>query len=166
MADSTTTDNTLSGLGTCGLSTTPHTPTDTYCMGTWKPLASVAPLAEASGQTRLFDTPTEYFGHPRFYEIMEELKRLHSDKNKQYASKGDPLSNFRRTGQMISKMLKPGINPTLASALSLVSKQIDAIYDIVGEGKEGTVESLRDKLRDVAVYSVIAMVIIEETPRG
>jgi len=106
--------------------------------------------------------PADYFGHPRFYEIVEELKRLHSDKSRQYASKGDPLGNFRRTGQMIAKMLKPGIDPTLASCLSLVSKQIDAIYDIVGEGKVGTVESLHDKLRDVAVYSVITMVIVEE----
>lgn len=104
----------------------------------------------------------DYHGHPKVYEILEEIKWLHSEKNRQYATKDDPLGNFRRTGQMISKFLKPGINPSLASALALVSKQIDGVYEIVGESKKNTVEGLRDKLRDIAVYAVICMVIVEE----
>lgn len=105
----------------------------------------------------------EYHGHPLFYQIVEELKDLHSEKNRQYATKEGPLANFERTGRMISKFLKPGINPTLASCLSLVSKQIDGIYELVGEQKQNTVDSLEDKLRDVAVYSVIAMIINRES---
>jgi hypothetical protein len=101
----------------------------------------------------------EYFGHPEFYRIIDELKNLHSEKNRQYATKDNPLANFQRTGRMIAKFLKPGINPTLASCLALVSKQIDGVYEIVGECKENTVDSLEDKLRDVAVYAVLAMII-------
>ena len=103
-----------------------------------------------------------YYGHPMFYQIVEELKDLHSEKNRQYATKGNPLGNFERTGKMISKFLHPGVNPTLASCLSLMSKQVDGIYEIVGEAKANTIDSLEDKLKDVAVYSIIAMIILAE----
>ena len=106
-----------------------------------------------------------YYGHPMFYKIVEELKDLHSEKNRQYATKGNPLVNFERTGKMISKFLHPGVNPTLASCLSLMSKQVDGIYEIVGESKANTIDSLEDKLKDVAVYSIIAMIILAEAAR-
>jgi len=103
-----------------------------------------------------------YYGHPDFYKIVEELKELHSEKNRQYATSDNPLGNFDRTGQMIKKFLKPNINPALASCLCLVAKQIDGVYEIVGEAKENTVDSLEDKLRDIAVYAIIAMIINRE----
>ena len=106
--------------------------------------------------------PKPYYGHPMFYKIVDELKDLHSEKNRQYATKGNPLVNFERTGKMISKFLHPGVNPTLASCLSLMSKQVDGIYEIVGESKANTIDSLEDKLKDVAVYSIIAMIILAE----
>ena len=108
-------------------------------------------------------TPSNYHGHPAFYRIVEELKELHSEKSRQYATKDNPLGNFERTGKMISKFLKPGINPTLASCLALVSKQIDGVYELVGECKENTADSLEDKLRDIAVYAILAMIIVGET---
>lgn len=107
-----------------------------------------------------------YYGHPDFYKIVDELKELHSEKNRQYATSDHPLANFDRTGQMIKKFLKPNINPSLASCLCLVSKQIDGVYEIVGEAKENTVDSLEDKLRDIAVYSIIAMIINREKTNG
>ena len=107
--------------------------------------------------------PADYYGHPLFYKIVEELKQLHSEKNRQYATKGNPLSNFERCGKMISKLLKPGVNPTLASCLALVAKQIDGVYELVGEQKKNTFDSLDDKLKDIAVYAVIAMIINRES---
>lgn len=104
----------------------------------------------------------QYHGHALFYKIIDELKTLHSEKNSVYASAEEPLANFERTGQLISKFLKPGINPKLASCLSLMSKQIDGIYEMVGAGKTGKFESLEDKLKDTAVYSIIAMIILRE----
>lgn len=112
--------------------------------------------------TKKVDSLVDYHGHPLFYSIVDELKLLHSIKNQQYATKDNPLGNFQRTGKLISKFLKPGIDPALASCLSLMSKQIDGIFEIVGECKTNTPDSLEDKLRDVAVYSVIAMIIIAE----
>lgn len=104
-----------------------------------------------------------YHGHPMFYEIIDSLKELHSKKNQQYATVDDPLRNFKDVGNLIDKMLKPGINRPLAACLGLVAKQMVAVYEMVGEGKTGMVDSLEDKLRDIAVYSVIAMIILKES---
>lgn len=102
-------------------------------------------------------------GHPLFDIIADELKALHSEKNRQYATISDPLRNFTGVGRLIDKLLKPGINRPLAAVLALVAKQIDAVYDMVGEGKVGTIDSIEDKLRDIAVYSIIAQIIIRES---
>jgi hypothetical protein len=103
------------------------------------------------------------YGNKRFYEILDNLAELYNNKNKQYASKVDTEGNFHRCTILCQKLLKGEIkNKSLAYLLILMSKQIDAVYDIVGEGKENTVEHLEDKLKDVAVYSIIAMILIEE----
>lgn len=106
------------------------------------------------------------YGHPLFYKLVNEIADLHERKNYQYASQSDPLGNFRRTGQIIRKMLKPGIDPALASCLAFMSKQVDGVYDIVGESKTGTIDSLEDKLQDIAVYSIIGLILVRETKAG
>lgn len=109
--------------------------------------------------------PTELkqeHGHPMFHEVVREITRLHEEKNRQYATSTDPLGNFRRTGQIISKMLKPGLNPSLASCLAFMSKQVDGVYEIFGEDKKNTVDSLEDKLLDIAIYSIIGIVLVRE----
>lgn len=105
----------------------------------------------------------KYYGHPKFYKIVEELKELHSEKNRQYATKETPLGNFVRCGRMTAKLFKDGIDPSLACCLSYMGKQVDGVVEIVGEGKKNTVESLHDKLRDIAVYAILAIIISEES---
>lgn len=102
-------------------------------------------------------------GHPDFYKILDEMKSLYSAKHYQYATDKDPMANFRLCGDLIHKMLKPGIRPTIAAALCLMSKQIVGVYEIVGEGKTNTIESLQDKLRDIGIYSVILQILVAET---
>lgn len=112
--------------------------------------------------------PTEApvtYGHPMFYEIVNEIRDLHERKNKQYATQDDPLGNFRRTGNIIAKMLKPGLDPKLSSCLAFMSKQVDGVYEMFGEAKTDTPDQLEDKLLDIAVYSIIAMIIIREARR-
>lgn len=104
-------------------------------------------------------------GHPDFYKILDEMKALYSAKHYQYATDADPMVNFRLCGDLIHKMLKPGIRPTIAAALCLMSKQIVGVYEIVGEGKTNTIESLQDKLRDIGIYSVILQILVAETQK-
>lgn len=101
-------------------------------------------------------------GHPRFYQNLEEDKILYSTKHYQYATDSDPMSNFRMCGNLIQKLLKPGVDPTIAAALTLMSKQVVGIYEIVGEGKKKTVEGLKDKLRDVRIYGNIIEILVDE----
>jgi len=101
----------------------------------------------------------KYYGHPDFYKIVDELKKFHSRKNFQYASSKNPLGNFERCGQMVKKLFKPDINEKLAIALCYLSKQIDGVIEIVGENKKGTCDTLEDKLRDIAVYSIICIIL-------
>jgi len=102
-------------------------------------------------------------GHPRFYEILNELAELHDKKNAQYATKDNPLGNFYRVAQLQSKLFKDSIkNKPLATALAFMSKQVDGVYEMVGEAKENTPDSLKDKLYDIAVYSIICSILIEE----
>jgi len=102
------------------------------------------------------------YGHPLFYQILDELAELHSRKNYMYSTDKDPLSNFRSAGRMVEKLFKPNINVPLATALVYMSKQYDGVINIVGEGKTDTVESVRDKLMDIAVYSVLSVILNEE----
>jgi len=99
------------------------------------------------------------YGHPEFYKILKELAELHSKKNYQYASSDDPLGNFKRTGKLASKLFKSEINKPLAMALCYVSKQIDGVYEMVGESKKDTIEELEDKLKDIAVYSILCIIL-------
>jgi hypothetical protein len=108
-------------------------------------------------------TKDKFYGHPMFFDIIEELKQLHSEKNRQYATTDEPLSNFKRCGNMTSKLFKPDINKALAVCLSYMGKQVDGVIEIVGENKKGTIESFEDKLRDIAVYAIIAMIINRES---
>ena len=102
------------------------------------------------------------YGHKKFYKILEEMAELHSKKNYQYATDDDPLSNFKSAGRMVEKLFKPGINIPLATALVYMSKQFDGVVNMVGENKENTIEALEDKFMDIAVYSILCMILNEE----
>jgi hypothetical protein len=130
-----------------------------------------APIADATGDPEAYSpiidptVPLQH-GHPEFYRVVEEISKLHDGKNRQYAMPDDPLGNFRRTGKIIAKMLKPGLNPTLASCLAFMSKQVDGVYEIFGEDKKDTFDSLEDKLLDTAVYSIIGIILVREARNG
>ena len=104
----------------------------------------------------------KFYGHPDFYKIIDELKELHSKKNYQYANLENPLGNFDRVSRLCSKLLKDNINKPLAIALINMAKQVDAVYDMVGEGKTDTVENIEDKLKDIAVYAVISIILLKK----
>lgn len=105
-------------------------------------------------------------GHPLFYKLIAEEAEMYSRKHYQYATDADPMSNFRLCGQLTRKCIKPGVNPTIAAALTLMSKQVVGVYEIVGEGKTGTIDSLEDKLLDIAIYSRIIRILVREAEAG
>jgi len=102
------------------------------------------------------------YGHRRVYEILEELAKLHSDKNHDYAVGGNPLGNFYRRAAIYG--LYPGLDLSDPEVIAIVDlmKQLDAALWFLSNKHEAKVEGKRGRMRDVAVYSVIDMVLEEE----
>ena len=101
-------------------------------------------------------------GHKKFNKILEELKALHALKNEDYAGKGDPLGNFKRCGSMMKSLLSEGGYEDLKVALVYMSKQFDAVIDMIGKGRTAQVEGITDKLNDIAVYAILTRILYEE----
>jgi hypothetical protein len=96
---------------------------------------------------------TDRRGHPKFYELIAEICELHARKNSDYARDDDPLSNFRQCEQF-------GI-PAWQGALVRMGDKWSRICELA-KGKTPQNESLRDSLIDLAVYSLIDIVLLEE----
>ncbi len=92
-------------------------------------------------------------GHPKFYELISEITALHDKKNADYAQDADPLSNFRQAEGF-------GI-PAWKGVLVRMSDKWSRIQEL-SNGKTPQNESLRDSLIDLAVYSLIDIILLEE----
>ena len=105
-------------------------------------------------------------GHPRFYEILEELAGLHSRKNRDYATQADPLQNFRRVAEWAKSygMITPNFE-SMKIAIIYMLKQLDAAFKLIRDNQEGKVEGVPERLKDVAVYSILCMILYEENEK-
>jgi len=104
-----------------------------------------------------------YFnGDPQFYEILVDLAELHHLKNGDYASKEEPLRNFTTVGNALENygILTKGY-PATKIALAYAYKQWDAAFKLLGRSEKGNVEGILQRLSDIAVYSIIAMLLYE-----
>ena len=97
----------------------------------------------------------KYFGHPLFYELLDELKEIHSRKNHDYAGEGDPLKNFRMSENM-------GI-PAWKGCLIRISDKFSRLCSFAKKEKyEVKDESIEDTLMDLAIYSIIDIILYRE----
>jgi len=93
-------------------------------------------------------------GHRRFYELIKTIEDLHERKNQNYATTSDPLSNFKECAGF-------GIQPFMGTLVRMSDKW--ARIKQLANGQPDLVgESIADTLQDLAVYSIIAMVLYEE----
>jgi len=99
------------------------------------------------------------FGHPRFYELLVQMAHLHSAKNHDYSGDEDPLGNFKAAYRM-------GAKPSLGVMLRLQDKW-SRLERFVKTGKLLVKnESVYDTLMDNAVYSLLAIILLEEEQRA
>jgi hypothetical protein len=101
-------------------------------------------------------------GHPKFYDILDDLAGLHDKKNFDYASGGNPLGNFYRVSNFFS--MYPGLklsDPVVISAVYAM-KQLDAALWLKSNGHAAKIEGVIERLKDVAVYSILEMIMEEE----
>jgi len=112
---------------------------------------------EASAET----SPPSRRGHPRFYEILEELGKTHELKNTGYAKPEDPLSNFKMCEQFKCPTCKTPI-PAWLGALIRASDKWSRLVQLAGDPTNDKVsESIEDTLTDLAGYSLIIRVLRE-----
>jgi hypothetical protein len=88
-------------------------------------------------------------GHPCFYELPDEMRTIHDEKNADYSKDEDPLSNFR----IIENIGIPawiGIVVRLSDKLSRIMQLTRKAL----EGREAAVkdETVKDTLIDLANY--------------
>jgi len=109
---------------------------------------------------------TKKGGHPRFYQILEELGNLHSKKNTDYAKGGKQgaLGNFHRVAQF--KQMYPGFHweTAFGTAIDFMLKQLDAMMILSATNRKSiTGEPIPARLNDIIIYSTIARIIFEES---
>lgn len=90
----------------------------------------------------------------KFNQMLDELKDLHERKNNNYSSDNDPLANLRMCKQM-------GVSPVVGVVLRLGDKYSRLCE--LSKGKKDLVgESMKDTFRDMAVYALLAMMLLDE----
>jgi len=102
----------------------------------------------------------KYYGHPKFYEMVEEEAELHSCKNRDYTRGGDPLGNFKRVSAVL-KIWGFDVPPEVV-ALIYMMKQLDATMWMLSQKYEGEVETIDSRLADVSVYAKLARILKSE----
>lgn len=94
-------------------------------------------------------------GDPRFHAILAELGALHDRKQADYGLPGDPLANLRAsTGWSV---------PAWVGALIRLNDKVQRLQAFARRGtlvNEGAVDSLND----IAVYAILARILLEEVP--
>ena len=98
----------------------------------------------------------EHHGHPRFYELLREMERIHDAKNHDYAGKGDPLKNFKLCAHLAGIPAWHGAYVRLLDKVSRVGSFIES-----GELHVKS-EKIADTLLDLANYALIALILVEE----
>ena len=102
-------------------------------------------------------------GHPSFYKFVDEISKLHNDKNYSYAHGGPPLGNFNRVSR-IMKLYKGMSWDTPEGVAEVYSlKQLDAYLWLKSKKHMDKFEGRIGRIKDQAVYKLIQMCIEEES---
>lgn len=92
-------------------------------------------------------------GDPRFHALLKEIGNLHDKKQKDYGRDTDPFANVRGSEDW-------GVAPWVGAMI----RANDKIKRLQKYAREGNLENetARDSFMDLAVYSLIALVLHDE----
>ena len=105
--------------------------------------------------TTLYTGPQRH-GDPRFYQLLEECAQTHSGKSFDYTPADDPLANFKRSEKL-------GV-PAWKGCMVRMGDKFGRLEQLAN-GKAPKNESLRDTLMDLAVYSLLCVLLLEDSPQ-
>ena len=101
----------------------------------------------------------KYHGHPKFYELLNKMRDIHSAKNHDYAKEGDPLSNLRLTETL----------GWLEGWKSIIVRLGDKYSRLLNFAKKGRLEvkdeSFIDTCVDMANYALLCAILFEEAKK-
>lgn len=100
-----------------------------------------------------FPTQKRHPSSKRFHEILVELGKLHDAKSQDYGTNKDPFNNVRGSEDW-------GVPGWVGAGIRLNDK----VRRLQAFSKKGSLknESVEDSLRDIAVYAIIALVLLEQ----
>lgn len=92
----------------------------------------------------------------RFYQLLDEMKSLHDKKRHDYAQEADPFANFR-----LSEL--GGIDAWKGIAVRLGDKY-SRLMSFIDKGElKFKEENIKDTFLDTAIYSLIGLILYEES---
>lgn len=89
--------------------------------------------------------------NPKFHNLLVSMKAMHDRKNEDYATAGNPYSNFEFSGQLAAMFR----NPADISFATLIGVKLARLGELMGKGKTPKNESVQDTLLDLAVYAAL-----------
>ena len=92
-------------------------------------------------------------GDPRFHALLEEIGRLHDQKQEDYGTDGDPFANVRASQEF-------GVAPWVGALVRLNDK-VTRLKQFARKGSLAN-ESAKDSMLDIMVYAGIAYILYEE----
>lgn len=115
-------------------------------------------LQEEWGKAKVRDSfelpePTKPAGDPRFLALLDEMATLHRAKSSDYGAGQDPLANLRASARF-------GISPWKATLIRMGDK-MTRLESFAVKGELAN-ESFEDTLRDLACYSLLALILYGE----
>jgi hypothetical protein len=96
-------------------------------------------------------------GDPRFLALLDDIEKLHADKQADYGRSNDPFANVRASEEW-------GVSPWIGALIRATDKvrrlqTFATKSELINEGVE-------DSLMDLAVYALIALVLFREEQDG
>ena len=91
----------------------------------------------------------------RFYELLNTIKNLHDSKKHDYGAKEDIFANFRLSALT-------GISPWKGSVVRMGDKYSRICSFIKNGDFKFKEENIKDTLLDMAIYSLITIVLYEQ----
>ena len=96
-----------------------------------------------------------------FYSVLEELKLLHDAKGNAYEGGSEVYSNYRRISPWVPALIN---HPELSSAIYALMRAEEKVFRVrnVLCGADPSKETVEDTLKDIAIISLISLVLYRE----
>jgi len=101
------------------------------------------------------DEVKKCYGHPDFYKLLDKMKEIHSNKNHDYSGEDESFRNFKMSETM-------GI-PAWKGCLVRMGDKYSRLCSFARkEEYKVKEENIEDTLMDLAIYSVICIILYRE----